>query len=179
MIVPTGGWFSKPYLPTPPSPELQPGSPEEEEWEDLSSHQIWGSPLVSSARYPSASPGSPFGNSSGYQSDLSLSFCSALPRQALTVHSFNFSRPSSARSSRKPSSLPPTPRLPPAVKPTLSLPPTPGVASTQASYMSTCSCHYRVFPSQFHSATTQSQFQPECCENCKESCQLALDMQNF
>ena len=182
MKVSSGRWFSKPHLPpSPPSPQAV--STCSEEWEDLSPlpTDLWNySPhaLVSSARYPSlaASP------SSGYQSDLSLSFYST-PRQALTVHSLNFSRvPTATSNHRKPCSLPPTPRLPPAGKQpsTASLPPTPGLANTQPVYTPTCSCHFRVIPSLSlppQSDSTQSQFR--CCDECRTSCQLALDMQNF
>lgn len=143
--IPSSGWFSKPYLPSPPSPAMS-SPPFSEEWEDLSTacppfSDEWEdlssqdaadtspfSPrggLVSSARYPTTMT-SP---SSGYQSDLSLSFCSSIappPRQALTVHSFNFSR---ATPSRKPSSLSSTPHTSSLGKQsgTHSLPPTPGI----------------------------------------------------
>lgn len=183
MKVPSSGWFSKPHLPRPPSPQA--ASTYSEEWEDLS-------PLLTGMWSPSltASPASLFGNSSGYQSDLSLSFCSnpVPPRHSLTVHSLNFSRaPSGTSNHRKPCSLPPTPRMPPTGKQpsTASLPPTPGLANTQPVYSPTCSCHFRVIPSlslppQSHS--TQSQFHSaaaRCCDECRISCQLALDMQNF
>lgn len=176
MKVSAGRWFGKPSLPSAPS--LRPSSPDSEDWEELPSpspHTTWGyssHALVASARY--TSPTSPFGNSSGYQSDLSLSFCSSVipQRQALTVHSLNFSRPSS----RKPYSLPPTPRLPPTGKQPLatqSLPPTPGPSNTQLSHTPTCPCHFRASPS-------QSQFTGDgCCDQCKSSCRLALDMQNL
>lgn len=187
MKVSSGGWFNKPHLPSPPAP--RPHSPCSEEWEDLSPlpDHTWGySPhsLVSSARYPSVtgSLASPFGSSSGYQSDLSLSFCSNIvsPRQGLTVHSLNFSR--APTSSRKPCSLPPTPRLPAStIKPTISLPPTPGLPNTQPSYTPTCPCHFKVIslPPQSHSTQSQSHSAARCCAECRTSCQLALDMQNF
>ena len=170
--VSAGGWFKKWYLPQIPC--VEPCSLDaisSEEWEDLSA-----SPHASLWPHLSAGPTSPFGSSSGYQSDLSLSLCSSIipPRQSLTVHSFNFSRPSTNTSSRKPSSLSATPCQPPPNRKqpaACSLPPTPGLVSA---FSPTCPCHFRVMPSPKQPNSTP-QFN-KCCDECKISCQLALDL---
>lgn len=143
-------WFQKRYLPN-SSPQCQPPA---EEWEVLSANSPQACSQLPLTTFHT--PSSPYGNSSGYQSDLSLSICSSIalpPRQGLTVHSLSLSSRQAAMTGRKPCSLPPTPHsaartspgscsLPPNP-----LPPTPASINPLLSFSSTASSHF-----QFHSA---------------------------
>lgn len=127
-------------------------------------------------------------------------------RQPLTVHSLNFTAssrhhnthgptsrphtaPSSGRKQASACSLPPTPRLPATAsqRNECSLPPTPGlVSSTQAQgqtatpFSLTCPCHFRTVPPRQQSLnlskTSSSSTLDKCCEECKVSCRLTLDI---
>ena len=133
-------WFQKLYLPN-SSPQCQPPAEDCEEWEVLSANSQACSQLPLTTFQ---TPSSPHGNSSGYQSDFSLSICSSIafpPRQGLTVHSFS----SRQTTCRKPCSLPPTPHPTAKTSPaTYSLPPTPASTNPLLSFSSS---HF-----QFHSA---------------------------
>ena len=184
--LPTPGlWTRRLYIPS-PDPSPSPPSPLTsgddsglEEWEDL------GSPLYTPTSLLSAtSPTSLYANSSGYQSDLSLSLCSSVlqPPPQRTVHSLNFT--SSCRPSR-PHTAPSSTRkqwsafssLPPGASPNAS-------SNTADPFSPTCPCHFRVMPS--HSLNlprNPTQDKPssltECCQHCKDSCRLAQEMLNF
>lgn len=187
-----GLWYKRLYLPSPdtrPSPHPPPPDTEdslnEEEWEDIAS------PLTPSSLFSNmASPTSLYANSSGYQSDLSLSLCS-MPHPQRTVHSLNFTsscRPAGIFNSR-PHTAPSSGRkqwsaissLPPGA-PLTSSTSQGGVAG--ASFPPTCPCHFRVVPSQSLNLPSHSSSKPysaldQCCEECRDSCRLAQDMLNL
>lgn len=183
-----GIWQRRLYLPSRELSQCCPASPlspaagpaescpqqEDEEWEDIASL-----PYTPTGLFPS--PTSLYGNSSGYQSDLSLSFCSSImaqQHQQRTVHSLPFTSSLRPPTTSRPSS---------AVKQwsaVHSLPPTTthtsqgGTPASKAS-SSTCPCHYRVVPAQAHSQSSSPSALDKCCEACKHSCKLAMDTFNF
>lgn len=188
----TGLWYRQLYLPDPEQQSTPPSSsspaPEDsinEEWEDIS-------PLYTPTSLFSnlASPPSLHANSSGYQSDLSLSLCSSLMHpQQRTVHSLNLTS-SCRHPSSRPHIAPPSSRkqwsavssLPPSVDPG----PGQGGVVGGAPFSPTCSCHFRVVPSQsFNLSHSPKQDKPhsspslhKCCESCKDSCRLAHNLFN-
>lgn len=179
--LPSGLWSGRLYLPSadlrPPSPSPSPpaatgDSFNEDEWEDIVSPLYTPNSLFSSM----ASPTSLYANSSGYQSDLSLSLCSSImQQQQRTVHSLNFTSSCRQPSNSRPHTAPSSGRKQ-------------WSAGGGASFSPTCSCHFRVIPSQSlnlpsHSSSSYSP-KPDsaldkCCEDCKDSCRLAEELLNL
>lgn len=178
----TSRWYRQLYLPLPPSTKTCDPS---EDWEDIplpAASSVTSALAVSGVFSPhlTNTASTPF--SSGYLSDLSMSFSSQAPRHCMTVHSlpFNTGTAGTATSSatRKHSS-------------SRSLPPTPGLTS----HSSMCHCHNTTLPSaqggrpsRLRLTSTQSNPLPsitsissldKCCEECRDLCKLAFEMDHL